>query len=342
MLKRLEVYYWEQILTATLIVLIAMIGLIGNSMIILAVSFSCKLHTSTNAFVTSLSITDFFTSFFMIFYTIGVLGKDRWPIPQAYWICELTGFMIYACTGTSLYTLAAIGVNRLVLILKPCIYPKIFTSWKLAICIAIPWVVPGGAFLISQLTGFGKFGYDPSDLACVPIDTPENDVSFSLGITLIGFPIPLFVIIVSYSWIYIFLRKHFQQKMKQTNLSSTPYTSTKITIPDTNLKQENTSSSESRKRPISHAQIKITQNLFLVVCSFLLCFLPYFTLIFIPNIHHVLFYTRVITLANSAINFAIYARKHPEFKVVLRHMMRCSYHDIPQPTRLLKLLLAHK
>ena len=39
----------------------------------------------------------------------------------------------------------------------------------------------------------------------------------------------------------------------------------------------------------------------------------------------------LLPLANSALNFVIYARKHPEFKEVLGCMMGCSYADIPQP-----------
>ena len=43
--------------------------------------------------------------------------------------------------------------------------------------------------------------------------------------------------------------------------------------------------------------------------------------------------------ANRAVNFFIYARKHPDFKVVLGHIIRCSYEDIPNPSKLLKCLL---
>ena len=51
----LNIAYWEQIATAVAIVITAIAGLIGNTMIILAVAFSRKLHTPTNAFVTSLT-----------------------------------------------------------------------------------------------------------------------------------------------------------------------------------------------------------------------------------------------------------------------------------------------
>ena len=98
-----------------------------------------------------------------------------------------------------------------------------------------------------------------------------------------------------------------------------------------------------RKRDqISHQQIEITKNLFAVVCAFFVCFVPYLVLNPALGSSHVNYYIRILPLANSVVNFVIYARKHPDFKVVLGCMMRCSYNDIPQPSRLLKFLLSKK
>ena len=95
-----------------------------------------------------------------------------------------------------------------------------------------------------------------------------------------------------------------------------------------------------QKKHISRQQIKITKNLFTVVCGFLLCFLPYFILIFVKNSEHILFYTKVISFANCAINFPIYSLRHPDFKVVLGCMIRCSLTEIPQPSKFLKFFLS--
>ncbi len=122
----LNVSYWEQILTSILIGIIAITGLIGNSMIIAAVAFSRKLQTATNAFVTSLGVADLLTSFALIWFTVGALGDGVWPIPQAYWLCQFAGFMIYAGIGTSMWTLGIIAVNRFVRIARPHWYNKIF------------------------------------------------------------------------------------------------------------------------------------------------------------------------------------------------------------------------
>ena len=362
---RLDVAYWEQILTTVLIGIIAITGLFGNSMIILAVAFSRKLQTSTNALVASLGCTDLVSSITLVFYMIGSIGKNGWPLPNAYWICQGTAFMVYATIGTSTYTMASIALNRLVIITKPHLSKKVFRSWKLALFIVIPWFVPSFSLMIGTLSGIGELGYDPGDLACAAINTPCNETSLFLFISMMGFP-PLVVIIVSYFWIYVYMKRHFQQQKlnntdTSTKIASHGYADTSLqnvstdsnpaaTEPEFNG-PENSKHKPSRQGPshieilatrqktrIFQQQLKITKNLFTVVCGFLLCFLPYF---FVTD-QYILFYTRVITFANCVINFPIYSLRHPELKVVLGCMMRRSFHEIPQPSKFLKFFLSKK
>ncbi|XP_072043450.1 beta-2 adrenergic receptor-like [Amphiura filiformis] len=313
----MNVSYWEQILLAILLELVAIAGLIGNSMIIAAVAFSKKLQTSTNAFVTSLSITDLLTSFTLIWYTISLLGKNEWPIPGAYWICKFTGFMVYACVGTSMLTLGMIGINRLIHISKPMWYQKIFTSWKLVILVLIPWVIPTVSLLISTATGDVAFGYNKPSLVCAVY---EHTDLFVIAINAVGLLFPLLAI-VSYS---------MQSSSADLAITEEGH-------------DPNHSTAGRRRKQISKQEIAITKNLFVVVVGFLVCFLPYLILLSIRNAidaEHYRFYIRVGPFFNSAINFMIYASKHPDFKVVLRHMMRCSYADIPQPSPILKYILS--
>ena len=386
-----KVSYWEHIFAASLVGFIAIMGIVGNSMIIAAVAFSQKLHTSTNAFVASLSVTDLLTSLFMIWYLVGLLGQSDWPLPRAEWLCGVTGFVTFNCTGASLYTLAAIGMSRLILITKPHIYQRIFTSWKLGLLVALPWFIPCSIITILVLTGNGGFGYDKSDLSCSDLDLHEKGELFNFALTLIGLPIPLVTIVICYVWIYVYLKKHFRKQKanlavsmnkrseeiqishknpeagvstgqimtsedgnKSCQSSDNPFqnisvseqskTSTEVTISNTTdetLVAPSTCSTRKRET-ISCQQIEITKNLFIVVCAFFVCFVPYFVLNPVLGSSHAIYYIRILPLANSAINFVIYAHKHPDFKVVLGCMMRCSYADIPQPSGLLKFLLSKK
>ena len=332
-------------------------------MIIAAVAFSRKLQTSTNAFVTSLSVADLLTSLFMIWFMVGLLGRYDWPLPKAEWLCAATGFVIFNCTGASIYTLAAIGMNRLIHITKPDAYRRIFTSWKLGLLVVLPWFIPYSTVTILVLLGKGGFGYDKSDLSCSDNDLHKNGDLFNFALTLIALPIPLVTIVVSYIWIYVYLKKHFRKQKSnlvvsvnksgeaiqisrentQTStgqtliskeitttrsshntddscsVSETPFKANteNLTKPGSNLMTEKpTAPSTTKRETISRQQIEITKNLFIIVCAFFACFVPYLVLSpVLGSNHHALYYIRILPLVNSAINFVIYARKHPDFKV---------------------------
>ena len=376
-----DLAYWEHIFTAILVGLIAVMGIVGNSMIIAAVAFSHKLQTSTNAFITSLSVADLLTSSFMIWYAVGLLGQNHWPLPRVEWLCAATGFVIYTCVGASIYTLAAISVNRLVLITKPNVYQRIFTSWKLCLLVTLPWFIPCSSSTIAVLTGLGAFGYDRSALTCSDLDLRKNGDLFNFAQAMVALPIPLVTIVISYVWIYVYLKKHFRKQkanlavamnkrsdaiqISHKNTEGRVSTGENVTSEQgiinnscdttdepskvstearksgSNTTEETLAMLSTRKREqISCQQIEITKNLFIVICAFFACFVPFMVLNPVLETSRTTHYMGILPLANSTINFMIYARKHPDFKVVLGCLMKCSYADIPQPTRLLKFLLS--
>ena len=262
----------------------------------------------------------------------------------------MTGFMVFVCIGASMYNLAAIAINRLLYITKPVLYKKVFTSWKLVVLVAIPWIVPGGSVILVLATGYGAVGYDERDSTCNDLDAHEKAEVFT-SVQFLSLPITLTAIVVSYVWIYIFLKRHFRtQKQNIPDLELC----TEISVCDnsTSTLQANESSqlnlsspNAQRRNKISKQQIQITKNLFLVVCAFFICFTPFFLILPFENTSvgiHIAFYFKIFVYANSAINFMIYAHKHPDFKVVFRHMIRCSYADIPKPSKILLYLISKK
>ena len=243
----LNIALWEQIITAVLFELIAIVGIIGNSMVILAVSFSLKLQTATNAFVTSLAVADLVTCFFyLVGDGIATLGNESWPIPQVYWLCKLSAFMYFACIGASLYTLGAIAINRLIRITRPTWYQEMFTSWKLCLLVAIPWIIPTSATTVVLVTGNGAVGYDKQLRQCSWLDSHEKAEVAEQVEVIVGFPLPFLAIVVSYIWIYVHVKKHFRSQ-KQTlplvsNISREVVTSeigqrsiSRVTVEDSDL-----------------------------------------------------------------------------------------------------------
>ena len=293
-----HISYGELVFASIILLIILVIGIIGNSMIIWSVILSRKLQTSTNAFVVNLSVADLLTCLFLPWYIAAFLGQKGWPLPEAKWLCGLAGFTIFACIGTSLYTLAAIAVNQSIMTCS-FRYNAIYKPWATGVMIALTWFIPGGALSIFLLAGIGGFGYERvSYPSCSDLDDIASGATFNVAQTIGGFPIPLVTIVVSYVWIYVYLRRHLNKD-----------------------------------------ELKITKTLFVVVCSFIGCFLPFFIANAFPNTGHLVFYLVLPTFANSAINFVIYATLHPQFKIVLGCIYRCHYAAIPEPSRVLKVIL---
>ena len=339
--------YWAVVLYFVMFWLIDIIGIIGNCMIIIAVAVSQKLQTSTNVFVTSLAVTDLLTcfapslGFFVPFFPL---------TPRLNQICQFVAFVAYSSIGTSLYTLGAIGINRLIFITNPNLGKRIFTPWKLVIYVAILWIVPSGSFLIALANGVGAIGFDPVYKECGKVNTHEAAKVLDLLMFAVGFPLPCAAIIVSYTWIYIHIKKHFKtQKHHLINLRATSPVSSGSSSSLSRPQESAASEAEitvttPRLNRISRQQIQITKNLFLVVCAFFICFIPMALILLVgkpsPTVNDVTWYLELLAFVNFAINIFIYASKHPDFKIVLGHMMRCSYSKIPQPSRLLKFLLS--
>ena len=150
--------YWAGVLYIVMFWIIDVVGIIGNCMIIIAVAFSRKLQTSTNVFVTSLAVTDLLTC---LVVGLGHVAVPLLPLTDRLnKICQFVAFVAYSFIGTSLYTLGAIGINRLMLITKPILCRRVVISWKLGMFVAILWIIPNGSLMIALVNGVGAFGID--------------------------------------------------------------------------------------------------------------------------------------------------------------------------------------
>ncbi|XP_072020410.1 allatostatin-A receptor-like [Amphiura filiformis] len=318
---------------------IVVFGMTGNSLVVIAVLLSRKLRTATNVFVVNLAVADFLTSLFLTWSVVALIGKNGWPIPKAEWLCSAGGFMIFLCTGVSLYNLAAIALNRLVLITQPFeTYRKIYTPINIVLMAALIWIIPVTIFISLPLAGIGGFGYDKKHSTCSDLDHHPNNEIFQLAQTLLFYPVPLITIVLSYVFVFRHMKRHFRkQRMHELSDQTAAFSSSNKSTPKRNTAP---ASSSRRSQRIDELEVEITKNLFLVVCAFFLFFSPYCIALFIPGNDYLLLYLAISILANSTINPVIYCRRHPHFKVVLGLMLRCRYAEIPEPSDTLKRLIS--
>ncbi|XP_022079988.1 G-protein coupled receptor moody-like [Acanthaster planci] len=333
--------YTQRVIVATLLMIISVVGITGNSMIHLAVLLSKKLRTVTNAFVVNLSIADWLTCFVIPWNSVALLSTDGLPVSE--WFCKVVAIVQFTTVGCSIITLGFIAVNRLMLITRPTTtYHVFFTSQRVTLWLILSWLVPLLTSLIPPLAGVGAVGYNPQYHFCGSKPSNPYYNTYNLIIAAVLYPIPLVKIVVSYSLIWIHLRRHAKKMAgapKQQARRSVP-----IDIPmvpphseDTNTAEHpsrsdvNTSPSRKRKR-----QTDVTKNMVYVVCGFGLCATPYAINLFFFDRGPTIPYTTVILLLSNCINPLIYATKHRDFKLIFGFIIRRQWDKIPNPSDFLK------
>lgn len=202
--------YEQRCVVALLFIVIAMLSIIGNSLVILAVFTSQKLWTVTNTFVLNLAFADLATGLTLPFNAMALLGMNGYPGPSQ--LCTLAAWTMFTCVGCSLYTLASIAFNRLILITKPKLYRSIFTTKIIIFWIILLWGLPLLQTAIPTLLGAGEIGYNSKYGVCAQLDV-SNAYDFAQAVGL--YPIPLLLMLVCYIRIYFYLRKHNEGVIKR-------------------------------------------------------------------------------------------------------------------------------
>ncbi|XP_071794561.1 melanopsin-like [Asterias amurensis] len=314
----------QRAIVGSVFCLVAAAGLVGNSLVILAVVLSQKLQTRTNAFVVNLATTDLITCFGIIFSAVTLFSKAGLPIPES--VCSIAGAVTFLGGACSILTLAAIAINRFVLITKSReTYWSMYTTKKTAAMLVFIWAY---ALSVCSLPFFGisKWGYSDRYKFCIKDDSAPNSGLYSVLYSALVYPVPLIILIVCYYRIY----RHVTNQLK--------------TLKETGIEMDNTSTScsesirELHREPVNYSnrQVEITKNLFYVLCAFIVCLAPFAVALAIPASEPAIPWTGMIASFNSAVNPVIYGVKHPHFKEVFRHILRCRYHMIPEPSRFLQ------
>ncbi|XP_022081078.1 melatonin receptor type 1A-like [Acanthaster planci] len=342
-----EVYsYGELVFIGCTWTLVAVLGVVGNSLVILSVILSKLVQTSTNVLVVNLSVADLLTSLSLPWSSVVMLSDGAsWPLSTEV-PCQIAAFLFHTGLGASLYNLALIALNRLVRITRPlATYNRIFSPCKMAWIVTFAWLVPVIVVVFPPTIGVGNLGIDTKLPSCSDDELHPLAELYNLAQAIGFFPVPLITVIISYLAIYMYIRGHFKQLSTITNGDNpTPHpNSTEVPgeASDRASREEEYRSGRSQHR-ISQQQLTITKNLFVIFVTFMLCISPYFLSLFVPTSKRFTLYFATILILNSCVNPILYGAKHPQFRKVFRPMLRCRWERIPQPSEALKAMLARR
>ncbi|KAK9736840.1 7 transmembrane receptor (rhodopsin family) [Popillia japonica] len=220
------VRYSRSMLTiAGVITLITMIvGVVGNSLTIVALVRHSKIRTVAAAFIASLCISDLLICFLVLPFAASQFFHGTWI--HGNFLCVIVPFLRYGSVGVSLLSVAMISINRYILIAWPELYNKVYTKVKVCIYIGSIWLIAYGVQLPTLAGVWGVFGID-ENLGTCSINRDKNGNTPKISLFVIGFALPCIVIIVSYAKIYCVVRK--SNKRMESHVSITKKSEMHIT-----------------------------------------------------------------------------------------------------------------
>ena len=194
------------IVESCIFISLSFFSLLGNMFVVVAIYRCPSLRTVTNVFIISLAVTDLLTSLLVLFPLSYSSISDT--VIFQHKGCLAIIFIGYSLGGTSLLILSLTGVNRYIRIVKPSLYPKIFTKRSASLTTAAVWV---GTFLLCSM-GYSLIEMDfitlkENPTIYKPVSSHKSSWDFfnASRITFILLPS------VAIGWCYINVFKRIQQ-----------------------------------------------------------------------------------------------------------------------------------
>ncbi|KAH9492431.1 hypothetical protein Btru_051090 [Bulinus truncatus] len=198
----------QHILIGSTLIGVATVGTLFNGMAIVVFLRYRELRSPTNSFVIALCVCDFFMS------VVGAPVPAYFALMESYItssaLCSLDAFTVYFLSCTSIYLLAAISVDRYVIIVKP-VSSLVITQKTAMLAIAICFFF-GFFWSLMPLVGWNEYSHEGIGVACsVTWDRPDLRYnSFIIALFLACFLTPFLVMTFCYLSIVFTVRKIFR------------------------------------------------------------------------------------------------------------------------------------
>ena len=276
--------------------LVSAISIVSNILLFLVLGFTKKLHTNTNFFLANLGVTDLLIIVFGCTINISNLYSET-PIATGK-ACYVTGILVLIPFLVSNFNLALIAFHRYILIVRSGLYKKLFSNTRVIIYVIGVWTF-GILLTVPPVFGWGRITYNAPRSHCM-IDW-SHSISYLFFIQIIGFPIPLFVMVFSYYKVFT----HSYSSRKRLRASTDRH----------NLRQNS-------------REISLSICLLIVLIVFFSLFAPYAVLIYTEGIFHKKaspafgFAAMFLAYSNSMCDFWIYAGMSKKFRTSCFNLFR--------------------
>ncbi|XP_076247093.1 G-protein coupled receptor moody isoform X2 [Calliopsis andreniformis] len=294
---------------AAVAILIMIVGLAGNLLTIIALCKYPKVRNVAAAFIISLCVADFV-------FCLLVLPFDSIRFVDASWaevrfLCFLVPFLRYGNVGVSLLSVAAITINRYIMIAHHGLYSKVYKKHWIAFMIIFCWLFSYGMQVPTLLGIWGKFDYDPNLETCSIVKDSRGHTSKTF-LFVIGFVIPCLVIVGCYT--KIFWVVHSSESRMRKHATPT-------------IKSPHTPGRDTREIKQRRSEWRITKMVLAIFLSFVACYLP-ITIVKVADVEvrypefHVLGY--LLLYFASCVNPIIYVIMNKQYRQAYAGVIGCS------------------
>ncbi|XP_011306895.1 G-protein coupled receptor moody isoform X1 [Fopius arisanus] len=294
---------------AVVSILIMITGLVGNLLTIIALCKYPKVRNVAAAFIISLCFADFiFCALVLPFDSIRFVNHG-WT--DVRFLCVLVPFLRYGNVGVSLLCVAAITVNRYIMITHHNLYGKIYKKHWIAAMILFCYVFSYSMQLPTLIGAWGKFDYD-GNLETCSIVKDSRGLSSKTFLFVTGFVIPCIIIVGCYAKIFWVVHSSESRMRKHASPA---------------VKSPHTPGRDTREIKQRRSEWRITKMVLAIFLSFVACYLP-ITIVKVsdPEVRypaaHVMGY--LLLYFASCVNPIIYVIMNKQYRQAYAGVISCS------------------
>ena len=295
------------ILEGSSLVVLNILSLAGNIMVCLSVYRNPRLRTPTNLYIIALAVSDLLSAVFVMPLSEIILFTGKWSLGET--ICQFHAFMSIFVVYVSPATMGLTAVNRYVRMCRSnTTYQKIFSLRKSCLWVLFLWLFVACYIAIPQLAKLQDFEFVPGYAQCSIKHLGESAKFIHYIIVLTLFlVIPLVATTFGYSRVLKVVRQHL----------------TGISPALRGLRRN-----DAR---ISIQEIRLSRSLFIVVFTFLACWIPFWVIVIIRRFSFVRHMPRNLELLcmfflyiSNTVNPIIYAGMNSTFRSEFRRILSCG------------------
>ncbi|XP_048396626.1 alpha-1D adrenergic receptor isoform X1 [Stegostoma tigrinum] len=312
----------------------------GNILVILSVACNRHLQTVTNYFIVNLAVADLLLSATILPFSASLEVFGYWAFGRPF--CDVWAAVDVLCCTASIMSLCTISIDRYIGVRYSLRYPAIMTERKAVWILLLLWL-SSLVISVGPLLGW-KEPAPADDTLCSITEEP----GYALFSSLFSFYLPLTVILAMYCRIYVVARRttrSLEAGVKRERGGNSTELVLRIHCrsaagpgdePASTLRARGQAppplrSSLSMRLLKFSREKKAAKTVGIVVGVFVLCWLPFFTILplgaFFPSIKPSDVVFKVIFWLgyfNSCINPIIYPCSSKEFKRAFIRLLKCQ------------------